>query len=919
MKASMIGWPLGCLALVLLSGCGGDMAGRAAPEDLTEDATAGADADLAPDLPSPDAPDAPLDAAEDLPEAEDLPLDAPLDLAPEDAAGDLAPPDLAVEDADAAPPCAPDFTASFEEQERDLWALWGRAEEARLGVRRGGGECAGAVARSNAPWLAVSWEEGEVRARVDAALAPAGISRAQVFLLRDDGAPLSAIDVTLRHLPRPAEGAAPRLLFVGIDGVRSDALQVAQAPMIDLLRRHGAWTYEANTQSETVADSSAGWSTLYAGVGATLHGVLDNASAGDRDWSYPTFAWRLRHEHGHAGMMAAQWAPAARALHEPDAFEEILGGDGAQVAAGLSAALRGSPRAVYLTHFDDVDHEGHATGFSPSNPRYVAAIEGVDGFIGELLDAILARPTLASEDWLFVVATDHGGEGTSHGPRDRPNQRIPFVVASARGPVGQFLTRDVQQVDVAPTIFAHFGVTPSPSWRLTGQARAQAPAEVDPAGAPPAQEAQCEDRVDEDGDAQIDCRDGDCAGGAACPEVCADDDLGQRVGTRVAIGSNAEGEARYGLRCARLPAAREVSWRWRAPWAGTFTFSTRGSDFDTVLALYEGPCAVAALPLACNDDTGGLTSQVRATVAAGAELSVVVAGFDGEVGRYVLDITASAPGDARPSAGCGAPAAEATGGVQVQRAYGAEAGGERGYFLSVPAGYDPATPHRLVVGFAGTNWSGAQIRPYLNLEEGAAETIFVYPDPLTREFPGWGRLGGWQLGPHAGPAAGMEDLIFASALLDELSARYCVDEGRVFATGHSWGGDMAAVVGCFLGDRVRAVAPVAANRPYWFEPAGGGDPGCVGSPSVWTWFGVADSHFTGQDYPAQYGDEQDAFWAGARGCGEGARDLALGGDGECVERDGCAAQTRYCRYGAASGHQAPAYYADEARRWFQSF
>lgn len=47
------------------------------------------------------------------------------------------------------------------------------------------------------------------------------------------------------------------------------------------------------------------------------------------------------------------------------------------------------------------------------------------------------------------------------------------------------------------------------------------------------------------------------------------------------------------------------------------------------------------------------------------------------------------------------------------------------------------------------------------------------------------------------------------------------DTERVFATGHSWGGDMAQVVSCFLGERFRATVPVAANRPYWFEDGGG--------------------------------------------------------------------------------------------------
>ena len=98
----------------------------------------------------------------------------------------------------------------------------------------------------------------------------------------------------------------------------------------------------------------------------------------------------------------------------------------------------------------------------------------------------------------------------------------------------------------------------------------------------------------------------------------------------------------------------------------------------------------------------------------------------------------------------------------------------------------------------------------------AEDIIYVYPDPL-EGFEGWGTWG-WLLGPHARPADGQQDLSFMGSLLDRLEASYCIDRERIFVTGHSWGGDMAAVVGCFMGDRIRAAVPAAANRPYWFEP-----------------------------------------------------------------------------------------------------
>jgi polyhydroxybutyrate depolymerase len=242
--------------------------------------------------------------------------------------------------------------------------------------------------------------------------------------------------------------------------------------------------------------------------------------------------------------------------------------------------------------------------------------------------------------------------------------------------------------------------------------------------------------------------------------------------------------------------------------------------------------------------------------------------------------------------------------------------------LTLPADYDPTVPHRVVLGYAGTNWVGEQIRPYLDLENqgSTVPTIYVYPDPLWREFQGWGTLGGWALGPYAAPADGEGDLSFTSQILDHLEQTHCVDTEQVFVTGHSWGGDMAHVAACFLGDRITGALPVAANTPYWFDDAGQ-TVSCTGDAAVWTLFGQDDDYFTNQSYPGEIGDAGRDFWLEARGC-DGAdafESLPYGVNDECVEYTGCDSVVRYCLYEASAGHQVPSYYGAATMDWFDSF
>jgi polyhydroxybutyrate depolymerase len=274
------------------------------------------------------------------------------------------------------------------------------------------------------------------------------------------------------------------------------------------------------------------------------------------------------------------------------------------------------------------------------------------------------------------------------------------------------------------------------------------------------------------------------------------------------------------------------------------------------------------------------------------------------------------------SAGCGLSASHPAGGTTVTINASAAGDGQRGFYLSLPADYDSNVPARLIIGYPGTNWIGEQIQPYLDLEsEHRPNEIFVYPDPLWRDFPGWGNLGGWVLGPNAAPANGSQDLVFTEALLTYMSDNYCIDQDRIFATGHSWGGDMAMVVSCFQGDLFRATVPVAANRPYWFEEPGGGWTQCVGETAVWSMFGLGDDHFTWQDFPGQFGDEVRDFWLQERDCDgpSSTSDLGYGALEESVEFSGCSANTRYSLYGTQTGHQIPSYFSEATMTYFRSF
>jgi hypothetical protein len=147
----------------------------------------------------------------------------------------------------------------------------------------------------------------------------------------------------------------------------------------------------------------------------------------------------------------------------------------------------------------------------------------------------------------------------------------------------------------------------------------------------------CDTGLDEDLDGQIDCLDFECAAAPSCVEICPQDEL---VGALpLEVEGNTSGSADdYTGSCGSLYATSDTTWRFVAPAAGTYTFDTIGTTWDTVLYVLDG-ADCAGVELACDDDTVGSQSEVEVVLAEGQEVVVVVDGYSTySAGDYVLHV-----------------------------------------------------------------------------------------------------------------------------------------------------------------------------------------------------------------------------------------------------------------------------------------
>ena len=173
------------------------------------------------------------------------------------------------------------------------------------------------------------------------------------------------------------------------------------------------------------------------------------------------------------------------------------------------------------------------------------------------------------------------------------------------------------------------------------------------------------------------------------------------------------------------------------------------------------------------------------------------------VGGCGIDVTPTVPTPARTAGSAGCAEAPAHGPRSVELRYD---GVDRVYDIVVPD-TAPGVPLPVVFGFHGfTGSSGDQAI-------GSGLGVRALSDGFIAIFPQGSDLGGttpayFNIETTEAPTLA-DDVGFTAAILDATEAELCVDPSKVYAMGLSNGGMFSATLGCELGDRIAAIAPVA--------------------------------------------------------------------------------------------------------------
>jgi len=236
-------------------------------------------------------------------------------------------------------------------------------------------------------------------------------------------------------------------VIISIDGLRPDALDLADTPILDGLRARGAYSPQAKTVS--ISETLPGHASMLSGMTPEKHGVL---------WGMPYIGWpgmngptlfNVAHDAGlETGMVLGKQKLSYLVL--PGSVDELFCADvhDTEIKDRAVEFIEAGLPGVLFIHFPDTDRVGHAFGWV--SVYQLQSITFVDGLIGDILAALERGDYLDST--LLIITSDHGGHGTGHGDDSAVDRTVPWLAVGPGVPPGSTPSRDINTYDTAATV-----------------------------------------------------------------------------------------------------------------------------------------------------------------------------------------------------------------------------------------------------------------------------------------------------------------------------------------------------------------------------------------------------------------------------------------------------------------------------------
>lgn len=217
-----------------------------------------------------------------------------------------------------------------------------------------------------------------------------------------------------------------KVLWINIDGAVGSIVEqkLPQNGTIAKMLKHSKYSWIGLSDNRTLSkegnEDPVTWTTMLTGVIPEKHQVTDDS-----------YVANIKYDPNN---------PNEKVIQYPNILHHIAGNDSENptlcvtpweklnknllnaAQKAITTANDEATREVVLNHLNESDFNftlvsfsgmleaGKSGGFSANNSEYITALQHIDGYIGEFLQAIDERKNAFYEDWLIIVTSNHGGK-----------------------------------------------------------------------------------------------------------------------------------------------------------------------------------------------------------------------------------------------------------------------------------------------------------------------------------------------------------------------------------------------------------------------------------------------------------------------------------------------------------------------------
>jgi len=248
-----------------------------------------------------------------------------------------------------------------------------------------------------------------------------------------------------------------KVLLIGIDGLRSDVLNKENSPFLYNLSISKFTYVNYNHIVERPTISGPNWSSILTGTRVDKHNVSNNNFSDNSLTVYPSIFHYIEKRAPYLKTSSiVNWSPINKYIAIDADYREMKEINDLEVYNIAKENITSSSSDVMFLQFDELDIAGHNFGFSKNSNEYCNTLKMIDNYILNLHTLIENKRKL-DENWMFIVVSDHGGDGISHSESE--NIHVNRTVLILENPHLKFRTTYISSMsDIATTIFDFIGI-----------------------------------------------------------------------------------------------------------------------------------------------------------------------------------------------------------------------------------------------------------------------------------------------------------------------------------------------------------------------------------------------------------------------------------------------------------------------------